>query len=131
MLSLCVLICRAVTVNYYLFFFFFFFQAEDGIRDVAVTGVQTCALPISRILPPTDAPPGGADPARDAAGRAQPPGVPAARRRGGPLPVEPSARDPDRHGGRGAGHRQRRRGQTVGKIPGHRGPAGGRLPPGR
>src|SRR2546429_7281757 len=27
----------------------FFFQAEDGIRDVAVTGVQTCALPISRI----------------------------------------------------------------------------------
>src|SRR5256884_2024390 len=30
--------------------FFFFFQAEDGIRDVAVTGVQTCALPISRAL---------------------------------------------------------------------------------
>src|SRR6266550_7784186 len=30
------------------FFFFFFFQAEDGIRDVAVTGVQTCALPIAR-----------------------------------------------------------------------------------
>src|SRR2546429_872997 len=29
---------------------FFFFQAEDGIRDVAVTGVQTCALPISRSL---------------------------------------------------------------------------------
>src|SRR2546429_3605088 len=29
-----------------LVFFFFFFQAEDGIRDVAVTGVQTCALPI-------------------------------------------------------------------------------------
>src|SRR2546429_3484017 len=27
--------------------FVFFFQAEDGIRDVAVTGVQTCALPIS------------------------------------------------------------------------------------
>src|SRR5687768_18195050 len=26
----------------------FFFQAEDGIRDVAVTGVQTCALPISQ-----------------------------------------------------------------------------------
>src|SRR5256884_309268 len=26
--------------------FCFFFQAEDGIRDVAVTGVQTCALPI-------------------------------------------------------------------------------------
>src|SRR2546428_12160471 len=27
--------------------FFFFFQAEDGIRDLIVTGVQTCALPIS------------------------------------------------------------------------------------
>src|SRR5690554_7760260 len=27
-------------------FFFFFFQAEDGIRDADVTGVQTCALPI-------------------------------------------------------------------------------------
>src|SRR5437763_2355743 len=36
---------------YYLFlffFFFFFFQAEDGIRDTSVTGVQTCALPISQ-----------------------------------------------------------------------------------
>src|SRR2546429_5851588 len=30
--------------------FFFFFQAEDGIRDVAVTGVQTCALPILQLL---------------------------------------------------------------------------------
>src|SRR5206468_7531205 len=28
-------------------YFFFFFQAEDGIRDLIVTGVQTCALPIS------------------------------------------------------------------------------------
>src|SRR6266446_7789786 len=30
--------------------FFFFFQAEDGIRDYKVTGVQTCALPISGAL---------------------------------------------------------------------------------
>src|SRR3989440_3582624 len=30
----------------YYFLFFFFFQAEDGIRDLIVTGVQTCALPI-------------------------------------------------------------------------------------
>src|SRR5207302_7170174 len=29
---------------------FFFFQAEDGIRDFHVTGVQTCALPISPVL---------------------------------------------------------------------------------
>src|SRR5437762_6636623 len=34
-------------INLDLFFFFFFFQAEDGIRDTSVTGVQTCALPIS------------------------------------------------------------------------------------
>src|SRR3989449_4122324 len=38
------LLCYLVAL---FFFFFFFFQAEDGIRDVAVTGVQTCALPIS------------------------------------------------------------------------------------
>src|SRR5437879_10567327 len=31
------------------FCFVFFFQAEDGIRDTSVTGVQTCALPISMI----------------------------------------------------------------------------------
>src|SRR6266705_4461343 len=30
---------------------FFFFQAEDGIRDRTVTGVQTCALPILRCTP--------------------------------------------------------------------------------
>src|SRR3712207_6370993 len=30
----------------------FFFQAEDGIRDIGVTGVQTCALPISVVLEP-------------------------------------------------------------------------------
>src|SRR5256886_7160952 len=33
--------------------FFFFFQAEDGIRDLTVTGVQTCALPISQLYPQT------------------------------------------------------------------------------
>src|SRR5690606_40269589 len=31
-------------------FFFFFFQAEDGIRDFHVTGVQTCALPIYNLV---------------------------------------------------------------------------------
>src|SRR5947209_13388053 len=36
---------------FFLFFFFFFFQAEDGIRDIGVTGVQTCALPILQNLP--------------------------------------------------------------------------------
>src|SRR5436189_3065690 len=36
----------------FVYFFFFFFQAEDGIRDTSVTGVQTCALPICP-APPT------------------------------------------------------------------------------
>src|SRR5258708_23915030 len=36
-----------VFMSYIFFVFFFFFQAEDGIRDDLVTGVQTCALPIS------------------------------------------------------------------------------------
>src|SRR6266481_1220523 len=43
-----------------MFFFFFFFQAEDGIRDGTVTGVQTCALPIYwlREVEPDDFGPG-------------------------------------------------------------------------
>src|SRR5437762_4706566 len=47
-----VLVVDLVVCIYYCFlfviclFFFFFFQAEDGIRDTSVTGVQTCALPI-------------------------------------------------------------------------------------
>src|SRR5688572_32072972 len=43
---------------------YFFFQAEDGIRDLTVTGVQTCALPISAALPPRRR--GRAGPARAA-----------------------------------------------------------------
>src|SRR2546430_5996311 len=35
-------------IVYSIIFLFFFFQAEDGIRDLTVTGVQTCALPIYR-----------------------------------------------------------------------------------
>src|SRR5437667_6547366 len=45
---LCAAICFSV---------FFFFQAEDGIRDRDVTGVQTCALPISERHPPYARPP--------------------------------------------------------------------------
>src|SRR5688572_17151266 len=41
-----VYICQIVC----LLFFFFFFQAEDGIRDLTVTGVQTCALPILTLI---------------------------------------------------------------------------------
>src|SRR2546429_1122444 len=39
--------CRAAAAGRGVRVVGFFFQAEDGIRDVAVTGVQTCALPIS------------------------------------------------------------------------------------
>src|SRR2546422_10693914 len=49
------------SISYFCFFFFFFFQAEDGIRDVAVTGVQTCALPIFREIGPTPLLPGRDD----------------------------------------------------------------------
>src|SRR2546422_11474226 len=53
----------------------FFFQAEDGIRDVAVTGVQTCALPIYRRAPrargwPTRAPAASSRARRRACARA-------------------------------------------------------------
>src|SRR2546425_4873688 len=43
MCSVCCCISRQLCIC---LFFFFFFQAEDGIRDKLVTGVQTCALPI-------------------------------------------------------------------------------------
>src|SRR5215469_18189412 len=38
--------CLFYCENFGAAFLFFFFQAEDGIRDLYVTGVQTCALPI-------------------------------------------------------------------------------------
>src|SRR2546428_11632800 len=79
---------------------FFFFQAEDGIRDLIVTGVQTCALPISdtynhkikRLDPRTGecrtllgaGAPGHADGAAGAARFSEPSGVSVAA--GGPLP---------------------------------------------
>src|SRR2546430_12542135 len=47
---------------------FFFFQAEDGIRDLTVTGVQTCALPISS----TGAGPAGAASSKGGAIQARP-----------------------------------------------------------
>src|SRR5205085_3741833 len=52
--SNCYYLCsciRSFCILFYHFymFIFFFFQAEDGIRDLTVTGVQTCALPISQV----------------------------------------------------------------------------------
>src|SRR5205809_4207141 len=62
----------AVDIGRVLFLCIFFFQAKDGIRDVAVTGVQTCALPIyqdspdpeSGVLPITPRGTNGAEGAR-------------------------------------------------------------------
>src|SRR5699024_11893355 len=49
---LCRMGCSIMIICFFIFYMFhlliiFFFQAEDGIRDRNVTGVQTCALPIS------------------------------------------------------------------------------------
>src|SRR5207244_8112105 len=44
--SLCAVLCFLFYCIVLLLLLFFFFQAEDGIRDDLVTGVQTCALPI-------------------------------------------------------------------------------------
>src|SRR5438128_7024746 len=75
--------------------FFFFFQAEDGIRDATVTGVQTYALPISKALaqPPTavewclPAPAAGTTPPPSGAARAPS----RARRRPSRSPAPPPA----------------------------------------
>src|SRR5207248_6331533 len=85
--------------------FFFFFQAEDGIRDRTVTGVQTCALPIyhpRRVFVRA-----GRRAAAGAVGLCRPPGAAAARPGpggGGLLP-----------GRRAAGRRARSEERRVGK----------------
>src|SRR3712207_7908387 len=46
---MCFCVCQFIFLSCFYFYYFvcfFFFQAEDGIRDIGVTGVQTCALPI-------------------------------------------------------------------------------------
>src|SRR2546426_9011604 len=64
--NIILLYSTAIYNNTNLFYFFFFFQAEDGIRDYKVTGVQTCALPIlHRRLP-------SKDPARSGDGQVSP-----------------------------------------------------------
>src|SRR5256884_2820501 len=91
--------------------FVFFFQAEDGIRDVAVTGVQTCALPISVFSLPS--PLGGPRPRRSP-GRAQPGQSPQTQPRGRRVPARhaPTQSRPEPRGNvpvpeRGTGNRGR------------------------
>src|SRR5258706_10516162 len=79
------------------FFVFFFFQAEDGIRDWSVTGVQTCALPIS-------APAGHLERDRGGTGRPAGPDAGAPAGAGGPTEYghDLAAEGSDRWGGCGA-----------------------------
>src|SRR5436309_7403725 len=62
------------TIFFSSFFFFFFFQAEDGIRDFHVTGVQTCALPICSSRSDAGGKPASA-PCRSAGARRASPGT--------------------------------------------------------
>src|SRR2546426_351148 len=98
-----------------LYLVFFFFQAEDGIRDYKVTGVQTCALTISRKTPRTAGPRPtrcgarsrpGARPCISRAARAAPP-----RRAGCALHRQPRSRHP---GGAGDGRSMSGRGGSTG-----------------
>src|SRR6266566_227332 len=84
--------------------FFFFFQAEDGIRDYKVTGVQTCALPIS--APGSRRTRSCTSGRREwewdgrTGGRTSPPGPLTASRRGGTgvrTPVRPLSSEPPRN----------------------------------
>src|SRR6266498_2518545 len=82
-----------------MFFFFFFFQAEDGIRDADVTGVQTCALPISRgLLGLADAPAVGSLAAERGAVQGRAPRLPVRHRPRALRPRAPGAFGSGRHG---------------------------------
>src|SRR2546422_1204805 len=83
----------------------FFFQAEDGIRDVAVTGVQTCALPILRARGRGGR--GGRIPPRGAPFGARAGGVRRAGGGGPALAYEPRRDALDRAGRRGGVERRR------------------------
>src|SRR5438552_18525294 len=108
-----------------IFFFFFFFQAEDGIRDDLVTGVQTCALPISaarrgrsrgtRLALLLERPhrPADADPARQEARR--PHAEPETDREREPR-IDPGPGEKrDSEGAEEAGDRERAVGELVGQ----------------
>src|SRR6266478_6556193 len=110
-------------------YFFFFFQAEDGIRDLTVTGVQTCALPICH----HGRPPGRAPVRQRRALRR--PAVPGAggepdrrrrRLRGGfPPPLRAGRRSMGRGGGRCVRGGPLRGGPGPGGDPRRRTPRGG------
>src|SRR5207245_4432154 len=93
----------------------FFFQADDVIRAATVTGVQTCALPISPPL--VVAPlPAGRLPAAGAAGRRRP-GRPDRRRRGRPQIGRASCREREERPASAVGARRRPGQGAIGGAP--------------
>src|SRR5687767_15193627 len=90
LLFLCFFLFLLIFCCFFFFFFFFFFQAEDGIRDKLVTGVQTCALPIfSRYDNDAQPSPPLAGCASRPAIATSPPAAPAVRRLRWPLRRRP------------------------------------------
>src|SRR2546430_17659637 len=88
------------------FFFFFFFQAEDGIRDLTVTGVQTCALPIARLPAARVAPADRAD--HGESGRLGP---------GADRPLSGAARGPSKNFGAAAASERAPRARCPSPLP--------------
>src|SRR5690606_41038460 len=86
-----------ISFLFYFFFFFFFFQAEDGIRDFHVTGVQTCALPISRRRTAGD---GRNQCTRSGARADSPPAAGSPSDRGRSTPHRPACRSEERRVGK-------------------------------
>src|SRR6266536_1067952 len=106
----------------------FFFQAEDGIRDPLVTGVQTCALPISRTSPPR---PSRSNPRRPPTLRPRtaqtPPRSPPPRATSISTRFSPSVQNPTRY--RPESPSSRRRSRLPAPADQGRGPGGtGRFP---
>src|SRR2546421_9240729 len=77
-------LCSSYLSTLFRFFIFFFFQAEDGIRDLIVTGVQTCALPIYRVRRSAPAPVGALLPLIFLGERK--------KTKGAPAPIQPGRR---------------------------------------
>src|SRR5207248_7935848 len=96
---------------------FFFFQAEDGIRDRTVTGVQTCALPISPAAALAHAPRATPRSVRESSGGRS------TSRSGDPsfAPVAPTERPASHRGDSGTASRMRSEERRVGEGGGGRG----------
>src|SRR2546430_16755960 len=109
--------CGFLFILFLVISFFFFFQAEDGIRDLTVTGVQTCALPSPGARIRTRC--GGSSPRRRGPDDHAPP------RAGALRALRWAGRPPDAHGPAPPA-----RARPPGRPAGPQGPAaGGRGPP--